>query len=289
MQRPVSIWSEGCRLSADLWLPDGAREDARLPAILLCHGWGGPKQHLNASYAPFFAEAGFAVLAFDYRGWGESEGKLEPVGERPRPDENGELTVRARVAREIVDPFDQIRDIYNCLDWLCAEPQADPDRLGLWGTSYGGGHVAWMAAHEPRVKVIVAQVSAQQPDLIANEVARARATARVRGEIGVIPPAEDAVPGLGGVPDLARMAKYRPIATAEQVRVPTLVIDAEQEELFDPERNGRALYEIVREHAPARYETFPCKHYAIYEQYYRSAAKLARDWFVEHLAPGSDR
>jgi len=162
MQRPVSIWSEGCRLSADLWLPDATPGDERLPGILLCHGWGGPKEHLNATYAPFFAEAGFAVLAFDYRGWGESEGKLEPVGERPRPDDNGEVTVRSRVAREVVDPFDQIRDIYNCLDWLSAEPQVDPDRIGLWGTSYGGGHVAWMAAHEPRVKVIVAQVSAQQ-------------------------------------------------------------------------------------------------------------------------------
>lgn len=283
MQRPAEIWSEGCRLSADLWLPDEAPADAKHPAILLCHGWGGPKGHLNETYAPFFAKAGFAVLAFDYRGWGQSEGRLVAVGERPPADESGEITVRAREAREIVDPFDQIRDIYNCLDWLCGEASVDPDRVGLWGTSYGGGHVVYMAAHDARVKAIVSQVGAQQPDLIASETARTRALARVRGEISDIPAAEDAVPGLGGVPDLARMEKYSPIATAHYVRVPTLIIDAEEEELFDRMRNGHAVYEIVRRHTSARYEVLPCKHYEIYDKYYRQASTLARDWFVTHL------
>ncbi|MGH7864028.1 MAG: alpha/beta hydrolase family protein, partial [Candidatus Binataceae bacterium] len=99
----------------------------------------------------------------------------------------------------------------------------------------------------------------------------------------VVPPAEDAVPGLGGTPDLAKITRYCPLATANNIRVPTLVIDAEQEELFDRTQNGHALYEIVRKNAPARYVTFPCKHYAIYEEYYRDASNLARDWFIEHL------
>ena len=288
MRESVDIWSEGTRLSADLWLPDersagGAREGERWPAILLCHGWGGTKEHLNATYAPWFSRAGFAVLAFDYRGWGESDAKLVPHGDAPRPDESGEVRLRARAVREVVDPHDQIRDIANCLDYLEGEPRIDEERLGLWGTSYGGGHVVFMAAHDPRVKVIVAQASAQQPALIRSDLAQERATARARGELGSIPPAEDAAPGLAGTPDLAKMRFYRPIATAPEIRVPTLVIDAEEEELFDRMQNGHAVYEIVREHAPARYETFPCKHYAIYDQYYRPASKLARDWFVQHL------
>ena len=41
MQRPVTIWSEGTRLAGNLWLPDQAAGAAKLPAILLCHGWGG--------------------------------------------------------------------------------------------------------------------------------------------------------------------------------------------------------------------------------------------------------
>jgi hypothetical protein len=144
-----------------------------------------------------------------------------------------------------------------------------------------------MAACDPRVKAIVAQVGAQgpAPALVAAGVGRERAIARARGEIGPLPPAEDAVPGLSGTPDLAKMIRYRPLATAELIRVPTLVIDAEHEELFDRLQNGRALHEIVRRNAPSRYVLFPCKHYEIYDRFYRDASSCARDWFVEHLEP----
>lgn len=267
MRQAVEIWCEGSRLAADLHLPDGLVGDQQIPAILLCHGWGGLKEHLTATYAPWFAKAGFAALTFDYRGWGESEVRTVPGGE----------------LREVVDPYEQIRDITSCLDFLEGQPRIDVDRIGLWGSSYGGGHVSYMAAHDPRVKAIVAQVGAQQPALAMAEHARQRAVARARGEIGAAPPGEDAAPGLAGTPDLAKMRFYRPLATASLIRVPTLVIDAEEEELFDRREHGLALYEIVRQHAPARYETFPCKHYAIYDQYYRPASTLARDWFVEHL------
>src|SRR5215469_14137551 len=70
----VTIWSEGSRLAAVLLTP--AATPAPRPAILLCHGWGGLKEHLISSYATPFAEAGFGCLAFDYRGWGESDGRL---------------------------------------------------------------------------------------------------------------------------------------------------------------------------------------------------------------------
>jgi len=79
------------------------------------------------------------------------------------------------------------------------------------------------------------------------------------------------------------MVRYSPIATASQIRVPTLVIDAADEELFDRMQNGHALHEIVSKNAPARYVIFPCRHYAIYDQYYPDASALARDWFITHL------
>jgi dipeptidyl aminopeptidase/acylaminoacyl peptidase len=283
MRNPVTIWSEGTRLAGDLWTPDDVAAGEKLPGILLCHGWGGLKQHLTATYAPWFSKAGFIVLTFDYRGWGESDAKLVPIGEVARPDSNGEITIRARAVREVVDPFDQISDITNCLAFLEGEPQVDPERIGLWGSSYGGGHVVFMAAHDPRVKAVVSQVGAQQPVQMTIATGRARATARARGEIGPIPPVEDGVPGLAGTPDLAKMACYRPIATADKIRVPTLVIDAEQEELFDRMQNGHLLAEIVSKNAPTRYVTFPGKHYEIYDRHYRDASNLARDWFITHL------
>jgi len=283
MQKPVTIWSDGTRLAGNLWTPDGAAPNAQLPAILLCHGWGGLKEHLNATYAPWFSKAGFVVLTFDYRGWGESDARLEPIGDLAKPDDKGEVTIRARAIRMMVNPPDQIRDITNCLDFLEGEPQVDSARIGLWGTSFGGGHVSFMAAHDPRVKAIVAQVGAQQPGQTWAQAGRDRAIARARGRLGVAPPSGDAVAGLNGTPDLATIRFYAPLETANNIRVPTLVIDAADEDLFDRMQNGHALYEIVKDNAPARYETFPCKHYAIYDQYYHQASNLARDWFSAHL------
>lgn len=284
MRRPITIWSEGTKMAGDLFIPDDIRPGEKRPAILLCHGWGGLKEHLSSTYAPWWAKsAGFIVLSFDYRGWGQSDAKLVPVGEVPKASSDGEVTIRARAVREVVDPFDQLRDITACLDFLEGEPQVDTDRVGLWGSSYGGGHVAYLAAHDPRVKAVVAQVGAQQPVETTIVAGRARAIARARGELGPIPPSEDAVPGLAGRPDLAKMVRYRPIATADKIRVPTLIIDAAEEELFDRMQNGHLLYQIVSKNAPARYETFPCKHYEIYDKYYKPASNLARDWFITHL------
>ncbi len=48
-------------------------------------------------------------------------------------------------------------------------------------------------------------------------------------------------------------------------------------------QNGYLLCQIVSKNALARYETFPCMHYAIHDQYYHDASNLARDWFIEHL------
>lgn len=283
MRKAVTIWSEGTKLAGDLFIPDDIVPGEKRPAILLCHGWGGLKEHLSSTYAPWWTKSGFIVLTFDYRGWGQSDAKLVPVGDVPRPNGDAEVTIRARAVREIVDPFDQIRDISACLDFLEGEPQVDTDRIGLWGSSYGGGHVTYMAAHDSRVKAVVAQVGAQQPANTTIVAGRARAIARARGEIGAIPPSEDAVPGLGGIPDLAKMVRYRPIDTADKIRVPTLIIDAAEEELFDRIQNGYLLFQIVSKNAPAKYQTFPGKHYEIYDKYYQPASNLARDWFITHL------
>jgi dienelactone hydrolase len=283
MRKAVTIWSEGTKLAGDLFIPDDIVPGEKRPAILLCHGWGGLKEHLSSTYAPWWTKSGFIVLTFDYRGWGQSDAKLVPVGDVPRPNGDTEVTIRARAVREIVDPFDQIRDISTCLDFLEGEPQVDTDRIGLWGSSYGGGHVTYMAAHDSRVKAVVAQVGAQQPANTTIVAGRVRAIARARGEIGAIPPSEDAVPGLGGIPDLAKMVRYRPIDTADKIRVPTLIIDAAEEELFDRIQNGYLLFQIVSKNAPAKYQTFPGKHYEIYDKYYQPASNLARDWFITHL------
>lgn len=292
LQRSVDIWSDGTRLSGDLFWPASAAEGEKLPAIVMAHGWGGTKDHLNATYAPRFAAAGFAVLTFDYRGWGESDSRLLIVGEQPAPDEGGEATVRAIVLREVINPVDHLEDVRAAVDWMAGEPRVDAERLGLWGTSFGGGHVVWTAAHDPRIDAIVAQVSAQNATAAleksmgsqAMAMMQRLATNRARGQAPAVPQ-NSPLPGLRGTPVLERVAEYRPADVADRVRAATLIIDAEQEELFDIEQNGQAVYEIVKENAPAEYHVFPITHYEIYSgDWYEKSLDLETDWFRRHLA-----
>lgn len=158
VQRPVTLWSKGTRLAGDLFLPKDRKEGEKFPAVIFCQGWGGTKRGSNRATAPEFAQAGYAAFTFDYRGWGESDSRLVVRGEMPKPDENGEVTVRATAIRNLVSPFDQQEDIGAAITFLEGEPSVDGDRIGLWGTSFGGGHVVYKAAHDKRVKCIVSQV-----------------------------------------------------------------------------------------------------------------------------------
>ena len=72
----ITIWSEGVRLEGYIYKPKGLQVGDKLPGILLVHGWGGDKAHLQRAYGPQFAKLGFIVLAFDYKGWGKSDGML---------------------------------------------------------------------------------------------------------------------------------------------------------------------------------------------------------------------
>ena len=285
-RRPVHIWSDGTRMAGDLWLPAGFDKDGAWPAVLLTHGWGGVRYHLNERYAPTFADAGFVVLTFDYRGWADSHSRLVIVGELPQPDADGAMTVRARAIREVVDPKDQIHDIISALDYLSGEPGVDRSRIGIWGTSYSGGHVIHVGARDDRVAAIVSQVGYQgvggwNPD--ARRHARQRAVDRARGTIDPIPQATDRIPNLNGTPDLAKMLDHRPIDLAPEVRVPTLIIDVTEEELFDHTANGGAVYDIIRRNAEADYVTFPGKHYSIYGRHLAASTDAAIAWFRMHL------
>ena len=283
-RHPVMIWSEGSRLAAEVFKPAGRPGGA--PAILLCHGWGGLKSHLAENYAKPFTAAGFVCLVFDYRGWGMSDGKLIPTSDTPMLTEAGEQTRKVRVIREVVDPVDQIADISAALAWLTTEVGVDPERVGIWGSSFGGGNVVSVAGTDRRIKAVVAQIGSYGPpgdnDFVG--LARQRMADKARGAIDPpIPQGLDAPPGLKGTPDVARMLFNRPLDAAARIRVPTLFIDAENEEYGGPEIQGGAAFEIVRRNAVAERHTFPCTHYEVYDRFYDPALKLALDWFEKHL------
>ncbi len=282
--RPVTIWSEGSRLAAEVSRPAVASQP--LPAILLCHGWGGLKEHLAERYARQFAAAGFVTLVFDYRGWGGSDGRLVPAPDAPMLTQAGAHAVTARTIREVVDPLDQIADIRAALAWLASEDGVDDRRLGLWGTSYGGGHVITVTGTDERVRATVAQIGGYGHPREAwfTSLARQRMADKARARIDPpVPQGIDQPPGLRGTPDVARQLGHAPLAAASQIRVPTLFIDAENEEYNEPALQGGAAYEIVRRGAVAERRTFPCTHYEVYDRFLEPCRQLAVDWFTTHL------
>jgi len=286
-RRTVVIWSEGTRMSADLYFPKDRKSAERLPSIVLCNGWGGTKRGAPERLGARPAQNGFLALALDYRGWGESDSKLVIKGPMPKPDINGEVAVRAQAIREVVDPLDEAQDIGHALDYLMGEPGVDTARIGLWGTSYGGGLVTWTAAHDPRVKCVVAQVSGMgvQGEAMRKKC-RERATQQARGDIGPIPQNYDKAAKLAGYANLAKMADYNAVEAAGKVNVPILFIDAENEDLMDRRLNGQKAYEIIKakENVPTKYHVIKgITHFGIYKEGFEEAANLFVDWFTEHL------
>lgn len=137
----VQFTSEGTVCEADLHLPDGFDGERTFPALVIGHGFSVARTSL-VEEGRLFAEAGFVCLAFDYRNLGTSQGK--PRGQ-----------VWAHQSTE---------DFRCALDWIEVQPGVDGNRIGIWGTSFGGGLVTYVAAHDIRVRACVAQAPIMDGD-----------------------------------------------------------------------------------------------------------------------------
>jgi len=125
-------------LSPDQVRPDDRGDQSsggRQPLIVMAHGLTLTREYL-ALQASAFARAGFAVFTFDYRGFGGSEGS-------PRFDVSAER---------------QLEDWRAAIAFIRERKQIDPTRIGLWGSSYSGGHVLVLASEAPGIRAVVAQV-----------------------------------------------------------------------------------------------------------------------------------
>ncbi|NWG46564.1 MAG: alpha/beta fold hydrolase [Alphaproteobacteria bacterium] len=288
----VTIWSEGTRLAGDLYKPADLQPGEKRPGIVLVNGFPGTKNGMaRLGYAQTFAEAGYITLFFDFRGWGESESYYYTLEDPAEPDAEGNVTLKARAVRTVNDPIDRLADVQSALDWLAGEPGVDSERLGLWGTSFGGGNVLYVGSRDPRVKAIVAQVPYMgaydsPPEVIAH--VQAQASRKARGEIdphAANTDLEQGANGPSGARDLARYRFYEPLEMAKRSDTPTLIIDAKDEELFDRMINGNAAHEILKANGvPTEYRVVEGTHYAIYRaEAHKNATQWALDWFNTHL------
>jgi len=287
-ERKADIMSEGVRLHADLYYPKSAGQGP-LPAIVMSHGWGGTAAMLSPQ-ATDFARAGYFVIAFDYRGWGESDSRLILTKPAPDPSQRTDhrFTAEVKEVREVVDPLDQAADIFSVIHWAMGEAMVDKNRIGLWGTSFSGGLVVYVAARDPRVKALVSQVGyLGQPiaAMPAYNLAKSYddGTRRARGELDYPPPRAREVGRLQGGPIREKFLLYAPIEDVSRAnRCAMLFIAAEKEELFDNKSHAELAYSRAAE--PKKYAVIPgIAHYGIYGEAREQATRLAIDWFDAHL------
>jgi uncharacterized protein len=283
--RTANIISEGVRLHAEIYSLKSLAGKP-LPTIIQAHGWGGVAANFRLDSLAL-ANAGYLVITFDYRGWGQSDGRIT-LKERAEKKDGRRFTAQVEELREYVDPLEQTTDWFNVINWAMGEPAVDKERIGLRGSSYSGGHVFYVAARDPRVKAVVSQVGSFDSRRVADGAEQAKtydeATRRARGELGYPEPRAKVVGNLIGAPIRDKMLHYAPAEEAAKVKdCAVLFIVAEKEELFDNKDNAKLAYDRMPG-AKKKYVSVPnIKHYGIYFEQRQQAIKLAIEWFDQYL------
>ncbi len=272
MQREDVWFNSGSdRISAWLYRPAGDRD---APLLVMAHGLGAVRTMRLDAYAERFREAGYACLVFDYRNFGDSEG----------------------APRQLLDIRMQLQDWMVAVAYARTLPGIDPSRIGLWGTSFGGGHVIATAAKLPGIAAVVAQcpftdsiasLGAMSPlisaritalavrDLIGARLGRPPVMVQTAGRPGEVAlmHAPDAYPGfLGLVPDGVEMRNevaariglkllpYRPGRLAAKVPCPILFCVCETDTVAPSGPTRRYAAAAPR----GEIKLYPEGHFAIY-------------------------
>jgi fermentation-respiration switch protein FrsA (DUF1100 family) len=286
----------GVQLHTWIFRPDTG--SGPFPAITMAHGFAGLKYRGLRRYAERFAQAGFVVSVHDHRTFGLSTGE-------PRGD---------------IDPWQQIADWRRIISYLESQPVVDATRLGLWGSSYAGGHSLVLAATDRRIRAVVAQVptisgfeqglrrvSAEQRPVLEerfNEDERAQ----LRGE----PPAtqllnsldpkvtaayrsqavedfHDLFPLPEGVEDThhitlrstRRAQMYEPGHWITRISPTPLLMVVGSHDTITPTDFALAAYERALE--PKSLEIFSGDHYDAYVAAFEQTSAAATSWFSRHL------
>lgn len=288
--RKVDIYSAGTRMSGTVFVSKSAPAGEKLPTIVMAHGWGGVAVLLRPE-AVAFAQAGYLVLTFDYRGWGASDSRVILTRPAPPNPPNHKFTAEVQEVREVVDPLDMADDWLAAINWVVGEPQCNANRIGLWGSSFSGGLVVWAAEHDQRVKAIHSQVGSLDSrglngSLKDQELERKQATARARGELGYPAPLAIEIGQLRGAPIRERFLSYAPVEDVNKAPLCAMqFVIAEKEELFDNRLNAIKAFNDFN--GPKKnLVTIPgIPHYGIYTTARQDALKLAMAWYDRYLKP----
>lgn len=291
---------DGIRLHAWVFRPVG--KEGPVPAITMAHGFSGLKYRGLQRYAERFAQAGFAVIVHDHRNFGLSGGKV----------------------RGDIDPWQQISDWRRVISYLEALPGIDAASIGVWGTSYAGGHAMVLGATDSRIRAVVAQVpiisgyeqslrrvppdarAAQQELFSEDERAQLRGDAPMTQFVVSLDPTVRAAyrskdmmafHDAFDIPDdvehgdhitlrSSRLAQmYEPGQWISRIGPKPLLMVVAENDVITPSDIALAAYERAVE--PKRLRIIRRGHFDAYLSEFEDSSSAARDWFVQHLLPGT--
>lgn len=290
----VTYYSDGVAAHAKVFYPKNFDPSKQTPAIVLGQGWGGTHFSI-AKYGARFAERGLVAMAIDYRGWGLSNG-YATIAERGDHSIDTDATHIDKRSEEVIVkrtrliPMDQVEDYRNAISYIQGEAGVDKDRIGVWGSSYAGGHVVTVAALDARVKALVGQIPAiagkgsEPAPFELSDRLLGDAIKRAREGQGAITQT-----GFSTVRDIdmetyEKTSEYQPWHYLPRIGDrPTLFIAAEHEELFDNAENSRAALEVLT--GPKKFVEVPgITHFEMYiDEAFEISSNAAADWFVQHL------
>jgi uncharacterized protein len=295
--RDVTYYSDGAGAFAKVFFPPDFSPNGSYPAVVLAQGWAG-SHHSIAKYAARFAEFGFVAMAIDYRGWGNSDGFVSLVDRLPWPEGATYLddvrftrtTAEVVVKRTRLLPMKQVEDIRNAISFIQGEQGVDPDRIGVWGSSYAGGHAITVAALDTRVKAISVQIPSiagrdapEGPlgftgEMLRDAILRARTGQGQEMETGF------SIPRMVDVETNEAARDYRPFHELRHIGDrPVQFIVAEREELFDNREHAYSAMEVLT--GPKRLISVPgVTHFEMYiDDPFEISSGAAAEWFLEHL------
>jgi fermentation-respiration switch protein FrsA (DUF1100 family) len=268
------------------------------PTIVMAHGFSAVKEMYLDRFAEVFAAAGLAALVFDNRNFGASDG--EP--------------------RQEIAPWRQIDDYRDAISYALTLPETDPDRVGVWGSSYSGAHVLVLGAIDRRIKCVASQVPLISGYRNARRLIRADMIAPVLamcaedrlkryqgGAPALLPVVSEDPAGPAALPtpdswhwftetgrkrapswrnevtlrSIELFLGYEPGAYIELISpTPLLMVVALGDHLTVADE-ALGAYERARQ--PKRLVTLKGGHFDAYVADFEAASGAARDWFVEHL------
>ena len=290
IRQDVAFFSRTDRCHAWHYLPESV-DDA--PLVVMAHGFGAEKAFRLPALAERFARRGMAVLLFDYRHFGQSDGQ----------------------PRQLICHRRQLEDWQSAVTYARTFLGTDLGRIALWGTSFGAGHALVTAARNPGLAAPVLQVPmVDVPRCMGRDLRRVaqslyhglrdlcqRAVGLGPYEVPIVaPPGRFAVINEAGckagyaslVPPgsrwqnacpasvLATAAFYRPIAVAHLVQCPTLVTVAANDQLIPPKMIDRLVARLPNS-ALAKY---PGDHFQLYHgEAFESLAAAQADFLARQL------